>query len=151
MSYPPVILVTQNPNRKEKQMARAVSVKIPTSKVIEMVEAKLEEMKQTAKEYPKLLEAYEKDLATISNKIMKIVKDNIGKDGVLFYNNYSGASISVGKNLIGDIEFPEKPLSPDNYQTKQNKEQLEKTLKLLNLTAQESVTSSTYNSVLDLI
>ncbi len=132
-------------------MARAVSVKIPTSKVIEMVEAKLEEMKQTAKEYPKLLEAYERELASISNKIMKIVKDNIGKDGVLFYNNYSGASISVGKNLIGDIEFPEKPLSPDNYQTKQNKEQLEKTLKLLRLTEQESVSASTYNSVLDLI
>ena len=132
-------------------MARAVSVKIPTSKVIEMVEAKLEEMKQTAKEYPKLLEAYERELASISNKIMKIVKDNIGKDGVLFYNNYSGASISVGKNLIGDIEFPEKPVSPENYSIKQDKEQLEKTLKLLRLTEQESVSASTYNSVLDLI
>ena len=132
-------------------MARAVSVKIPTSKVIEMVEAKLEEMKQTAKEYPKLEEQYEKDLLAVSNKIFKIAKDNLGKDGVIFYNNYSGASMSVGKNLLGDIEFPEKPVSPENYSFKQNKEQLEKTLKLLRMTEQESVSASTYNSVLDLL
>jgi hypothetical protein len=150
MSYPPVILVSQ-PQTKENKMARAVSVKIPTSKVIEMVEAKLEEMKQTAKEYPKLEEQYEKDLLAVSNKIFKIAKDNLGKDGVIFYNNYSGASMSVGKNLLGDIEFPEKPVSPENYSFKQNKEQLEKTLKLLRMTEQESVSASTYNSVLDLL
>ena len=132
-------------------MARAVSVKIPTSKVIEMIENKLAEMKQTAKDYPKLVEQYEKDLLSVSNKIVKIVKDNLGKDGVLFYNNYSGASVSVGKSLLDGIEFPTKPEDPENWSAKQNKEQLEKTLKLLRLTEQESVSASTYNSVLDLL
>lgn len=132
-------------------MARAVSVKIPTSKVIEMVEAKLEEMKQTAKEYPKLLEAYEKEMNSVLSKVIKVAKDNSGNENVSIYNNYSGISISIGKRLVSDIEFPEKPSDPDNYTTKQNKEQLEKTLKLLRLTEQESVSASTYNSVLDLI
>jgi hypothetical protein len=132
-------------------MARAVSVKIPTSKVIEMVEAKLEEMKQTAKEYPKLLEAYNKEMNILLNKVIKVAKDNSGDEKVSFHNNYSGISINISKSLVSDIELPERPSDPDNYQTKMNKEQLEKTLKLLRLTEQESVSASTYNSVLDLI
>jgi hypothetical protein len=108
-------------------------------------------MKQTAKEYPKLLEAYEKEMNSVLSKVIKVAKDNSGNENVSIYNNYSGISISIGKRLVSDIEFPEKPSDPDNYTTKQNKEQLEKTLKLLRLTEQESVSASTYNSVLDLL
>lgn len=132
-------------------MARAVSVKIPTAKVIEMIEQKLEQMKLEAKNYPKLVEAYEKAMLATLTKVVKVAKDSIGKDGISVYSNYSGVSISLTKTLADGIEFPERPADPDNWSTKQNKEQLEKTLKLLRLTDQESVSTSTYNSVLDLI
>ena len=132
-------------------MARAVSVKIPTAKVIEMIEQKLDKMKQEAKDYPKLLEAYEKAMFATLTKVIKVAKDNAGKDGVSVYNNYSGVNISLNKTLADGIEFPERPADPDNWSTKQNKDQLEKTLKLLRLTDQESVSTSTYNSVLDLL
>ena len=132
-------------------MARAVSVKIPTAKVIEMIEAKLEQMKQEAKNYPKLVEQYEKEMNSVLNKVIKLAKDNSGSDKVSTYSNYSGISISIAKSLADGIDFPERPADPDNWSTKQNKEQLEKTLKLLRLTDQESVSTSTYNSVLDLI
>jgi hypothetical protein len=107
-------------------MARAVSVKIPTAKVIEMIEAKLAEMKQEAKDYPKLVEQYEKNLNSVLTKVIKIAKDNIGKDGVYVHNNYSGFSINVGKSFLDGIDYPERPADPDNWQTKQKKEQLEK-------------------------
>jgi hypothetical protein len=132
-------------------MARAVSVKIPTAKVIEMIEGKLEDLSQTAKDYPKLVQQYEKDLTAVLNKAIKIAKDNVGTEQISVHQSYSGVSITLNKSLFADVEFPERPADPDNWQSKQNKEQLEKTLKLLRLTEQESVSTSTYNSVLDLI
>lgn len=132
-------------------MARSVSVKIPTAKVIEMVEAKIAQMKQEDKDYPKLLENYEKEMNSILTKVIKIAKDNSVTDKVSVHNNYSGISISLSKSLIGDIEFPKQPTDPSVYYRQNKFEELEKTLKLLRLTEQESVTSSTYNSVLDLL
>jgi hypothetical protein len=61
-------------------------------------------------------------------------------------------SIALGKDLVAKIgEKPEKPTDPSTWQNKEKKEKLEKTLKLLKLTEQETITSSTYNSVLDLL
>jgi hypothetical protein len=145
-------------------MARAVSVKIPTSKVIEMIESKLEEMNKVEKDYPTLLNAYNKASKEYTKSAIELVGKNTSKavaykdfdwtsDQIAIYTDYRGSlQLNVGKALTAKLgDKPEQPESPDNYTFKQNKEQLEKTLKLLRMTEQESVSASTYNSVLDLI
>jgi len=145
-------------------MARAVSVKIPTIKVIEMIENKLAEMNKVVKEYPALLATYNKANKEYTKALAELVGKNSNKivayrdfdwtsDQIALSSDYRGsAQIYVGKGLTSKIgDKPEKPEDPDNYTFKQNLEQLEKTLKLLRMTEQESVSASTYNSVLDLI
>lgn len=145
-------------------MARSVSVKIPTSVVIEMIENKLAELTKAEADYPKLLSAYKKDIATYTADLLDLVGKN--KKSVVEYSDYEydgsniainsdwrgSVSIQIGKQLTSKVgEKPTKPENPDNYAHKNKKAELEKTLKLLKLTEQETITSSTYNSVLDLL
>lgn len=145
-------------------MARSVSVKIPTSVVIEMIETKLADLTKAEADYPKLLSAYKKDIANYTAELIELISKN--KKAVVDYSDYSfdsaniainsewrgSATIAIGKELASKIgEKPKKPEDVDNWHTKQKREQLEKTLKLLRLTEQETITSSTYNSVLDLL
>lgn len=145
-------------------MARSVSVKIPTSVVVEMIENKLAELNKAEADYPKLLSAYKKDIASYTADLLDLVGKN--KKSVVEYSDYNfdgsniainsdwrgSLSIAIGKELVSKIGTkPEKPQDPDTWQTKEKKQNLEKTLKLLKLTDQETITSSTYNSVLDLL
>lgn len=145
-------------------MARSVSVKIPTSVVIEMIETKLAELDKAETDYPKLLSAYNKAIVSYTQDVLELISKN--KKSVVDYNDYGfdgdniainsewrgSLTISIGKQLVSKIgEKPKKPEDPDNWHTKQKREQLGKTLTLLKLTEQETITSSTYNSVLDLL
>ncbi len=145
-------------------MARSVSVKIPTSVVIEMIENKLAELTKLETDYPKLLSAYKKDIATFTADLLDLIGKN--KKSVVDYSDYEwtssniainsdwrgSVSIAIGKELVGKIgKKPEKPEDPDNWGHKNKKGELEKTLKLLRLTEQETITSSTYNSVMELL
>jgi hypothetical protein len=145
-------------------MARSVSVKIPTSVVIEMIETKLAELTKAEADYPKLLSAYKKEIATFTADLVDLVAKN--KKSATEYSDFDFASgnfaihsdwrgsvsIQIGKDLVSKIGTkPTKPEEVDNYGHKNKKAELEKTLKLLRLTEQETITSSTYNSVLDLL
>lgn len=145
-------------------MARSVSVKIPTSTVIEMVEAKLAEMVKAEKDYPSLLATYNKDIKAYGKALVELISKNANKvvdysvfdfnsDNLALLKDYRDSTqIVVGKALASKLgDKPQKPEEVGGWQFNQKKEQLEKTLKLLKLTEQESVTSSTYNSVLDLL
>jgi hypothetical protein len=145
-------------------MARSVSVKIPTSTVIEMVEAKLAEMVKAEKDYPSLLATYNKDIKAYGKAVVELISKNANKvvdynsfdhngDNLALVNDYRNSTqIMVGKALASKLgDKPERPQEVGGWQFNQNKEQLEKTLKLLKLTEQESVNASTYNSVLDLL
>jgi hypothetical protein len=132
-------------------MARAVSVKIPTIKVIEMVEKKIALIKEDNITYPERLADYNKKMDSLVSKLVKIAKDNLGSEKVVAQNGYRAYSINISSELVAGIEFPNKPTEPNSYYAENQLKELEKTLKLLKLTEQESVTSSTYNSVLDLL
>lgn len=145
-------------------MARSVSVKLPTSVVVEMIENKLADIAKAEADYPKLLSAYKKDIIAFTADVLALAEKN--KKNVVSYDDYNfdgtniainsdwrgSISISLGKELVAKIGTkPEKPEDPTTWQTREKKEKLEKTLKLLKLTDQETITSSTYNSVLDLL
>jgi hypothetical protein len=145
-------------------MARSVSVKIPTSTVIEMIETKLAEIAKAEKDYPSLLTAYAKDIKAYGKTVAEFVGKNANKFVAYDEFNFESDNFSVmsdyrntvqvilGRGLLAKVgEKPTKPQEVGGWQATQHKEQLEKTLKLLKLTDQESVNASTYNSVLDLI
>lgn len=132
-------------------MARSVSVKIPTEKVIEMVESKIASIKEENATYPQRLEAYKKEMNSLLAKFIKVAKDNADSDKVYLNNGYRCFSINISTDLTSGFEFPTQPLDPTAYGRESQLRELEKTLKLLKLTDQPSVTSSTYNSVLDLL
>jgi hypothetical protein len=145
-------------------MARSVSVKLPTSVVVEMIENKLVEIAKAEADYPKLLSAYKKEIVSFTADLIDLLSKN--KKSIVDYSDYGNqednisinsdyrgsVSIAVGKEVVAKIGVkPEKPSSLDTWQNKDKKEKLEKTLSLLKLTTQETITSSTYNSVLDLL
>jgi len=145
-------------------MARSVSVKLPTSVVVEMIENKLAEIAKAEADYPKLLSAYKKDIVSFTADLIDLISKN--KKSVVDYSDYGNqednisinsdyrgsVSIAVGKEIVAKLGTkPEKPSDPDTWQNRDKKEKLEKTLSLLKLTTQETITSSTYNSVLDLL
>lgn len=148
-------------------MARSISVKIPTATVLEMVESKVAEYKDQIEQYPARLEQYKADRKAYVAKVAGIVADLIANGGqelfegewndIIRLSNRSyggGVELTIGKSLIGNLaeEAPKEPESVDGYQGVKTKlAELEKTLTVLRLTPQETVTSSTYNSVLDLL
>ena len=150
-------------------MARAVSVKIPTAKVIEMIEQKIASITADVASYPARKAEYQVAYKAYTEQVVALVSDLIANrgaelldsedsdKGIRVSTNYRNAvEITIGKDLI-DLEKPEQPEDPEpkgyynrnHYNTK--RQELEKTLRLLRMTEQETITSSTYNSVLELL
>ncbi len=149
-------------------MARAISVKIPTAKVIEMIEQKIAQINEDIASYPARKAQYRADYKAYTEAVVAILGDLIAKNGsallaeentdkgIRVSTNYRNAvEISIGKELLA-LEKPEEPTDPEpkgyyrnNYTTK--RDELEKTLRLLRMTEQDTITSSAYNSVLELL
>ena len=149
-------------------MARAISVKIPTTKVIEMIEEKIASINEDIATYPARKAQYQADYKAYTEAVVAILGDLIAKNGSallaeentdkgirLSVNYRNAVEITIGKELLA-LEKPEEPTDPEpkgyyrnNYTTKRS--ELEKTLRLLRMTEQETITSSAYNSVLELL
>lgn len=129
-----------------------------------MIENKLAEIAKAEADYPKLLSAYKKEIVSFTADLIDLVSKN--KKSIVDYSDYGNqednisinsdyrgsVSIAVGKEIVAKIGTkPEKPSDPDTWHNRDKKEKLEKTLALLKLTTQETITSSTYNSVLELL
>ena len=148
-------------------MARSISVKIPTADVLALVENKVAELKTEIAEYPARLEAYKHERKAYAKRLAEAVAHAIisggnelfegeWQDTIRVSRSYSrNVELTVGQNLMAQFdlgEAPVEPINPSNHYGAENKlKELEKTLTVLRLTPQETVTSSTYNSVLELL
>ena len=150
-------------------MARAISVKIPTAKVIEMIEAKIAEINEEIASYPARKEQFQADNEAYTKAVIERVGQAIAKRGseLLTNEDYDNAvrvstnyqnrvELTIGKDILDGLERPVQPTDPEpknyygrSYTTK--REELEKTLRLLKMSEQETITSSAYNSVLELL
>jgi hypothetical protein len=151
-------------------MARAVSVKIPTAVIIQMIEEKIASIAEDVASYPARKAQYQADYKAYTEAVVARLGSIIAERGasllseedqdksVRVSTNYRNAvEITIGKELTEGLEKPQEPTDPEpkgyynrnSYDTKRN--ELEKTLRLLRLTEQETITSSTYNSVLELL
>ena len=148
-------------------MARTLSVKIPTAKLIADVEASLAKIDsdvannaQAQKDYK---EAVKQDEAEVMSKAIEAISNpaNIGTETdspVRLTSSYRYNSISVEFDTEA-LGFPQRPTEPSHPNPKQyfgrdyvtRKELLEKNLRILKMTSQEEVSASSYSSVIDLI
>ena len=150
-------------------MARAISVKIPTAKVIEMIESKIAEINEEIATYPARKEQFQADNEAYTKAVIERVGQAIAKRGseLLTNEDYDNAvrvstnyqnrvELTIGKEILDGLVKPVQPTEPEpknyygrSYTTK--REELEKTLRLLKMSEQETITSSAYNSVLELL
>lgn len=150
-------------------MARSLAVKVPTASLIALVEEKIANIKSALATYPADVKQYEVDVKAHQSKIIataikaltdnpELVGENYDSPIRVSLNSYRGNNVEVSfdANALGFPEAPVRPSNP-NERTWYGREHatplemLEKTLKVLKLTAQEEVNASTYSSVMDLL
>jgi len=147
-------------------MARSLAVKVPTASLIALVEEKIASIKSALATYPADVKQYEQDVkahqANLVRSVIKALTENTDLIGESYDKpirvsyGYRGVDVSIDADALGLPKQPEKPANP-NERTWYGREHatplemLEKTLKVLKLTAQEEVNASTYSSVMDLL
>jgi len=131
---------------------KPINVKIATTKVIKALETRLAQIRKD-KENQKVNEAkYKKAVEKWSKDTLKIALANISKaDDVNVDTNYRN-EINVRFSLpAGSIDYSEKP-EPDfqvlnEWQYKEQVEEIENAIRILKMTDEEVVSTSTYNAI----
>jgi hypothetical protein len=148
-------------------MARTLSVKIPTSKLIADIEASIAKIDVDVAEYAEKRKQYEAEVKKYNDDLIahaiKALSDpsNIGTEHgslVRLSNNHYRNDVSVEFDVDG-LGFPKKPEEPSKPNEKtyfgreyvSRKELLERNLRILKMTTQEEVSASSYSAVIDLI
>lgn len=132
---------------------RAINVKIATVKVIAALEEKLKTMKadkanevKIRKAYDTAREKYRKDLLALASKSKSEVVDANRSS----YRDRNGKAYVTFGVYVPTEDLPEEPKEintfPD-YQYNEIVSEIENAIRLLKMTDQETVSTSTYNSV----
>ena len=148
-------------------MARSISVKVPVATLISTIQGKIAEIDEAIANYPKAREQYEKDLETykdsLSAAIAKFIKGNADKIGfnhddlVRISSSYGGRlELTFDNEALGLPKRPSEPERPNQNkwygrEHANQKDLLEKNLKILRMTTQEEVNASTYGAVMELL
>jgi uncharacterized small protein (DUF1192 family) len=162
-------LYKHHPLKKEKKMARSISVKVPTSLLIQQIEERIAQIDKEIEEYPAKRQKFEKDSEAHKKTVAKFVSDYLSKNAnKVGYDHDSVIRISehfMGNRveLIFDTSampgFPKRPEMPQTPNQREwfgrehntRKELLEKNLRILKMTSQEEVNASTYGAIMEII
>jgi len=131
---------------------KAISVKIATTKVIKALENKLAQVKKDKANQKVNEEKYSKAMEKYNKEIAKIALANITKATDLSahtrYNGELNVSFSIPK---GSLELPAEPEKDfetfHDWQYKEMVEEIENAIRILKMTDEETVSTSTYNSI----
>jgi hypothetical protein len=156
MSYPPTIIEISTTKEKRKNMAtrsKAISVKIATPKVIKALEVSLAKLEsdyasQEANEakYEKARKAWQKELVDYAVANIKKAEN--------FRTSYRSWSNSL--NIDFDLAVSEKdlPVEPTrdfesigHHTYREQKAEIENAIRILKMTDEETVSTSTYQAV----
>lgn len=127
---------------------RAINVKIPTKKVIESLSASLAKREDEIKNYPKLNDEYKKAHEAWQKDMVKLI--DISKPteiDIRTWRNNSSIMLTFKVDESKLTEAPTPPDSPDNWKFKEETEELRNAIRILKMTEEEHVSTSTYNSV----
>lgn len=149
-------------------MARSISVKIPTASLIQTIENKIAEIDKAIADYPRLRDEYEvaneKYKVKVAEFVSAYVAKNVSKigydyDSTIRLTRTYGDKVCLEFDTDSITGFPEKPDEPERpngmkYYGRDyanQKELLEKNLKILRMTTQEEVSASTYGAVMEIL
>lgn len=132
---------------------KAISVKIPTARVIKALETKLAQLEkdyatqgENEAKYQKAYKAWQKELAEFA--VGKIAKaENIRTN----YRSWN-STLNVDFDLIlKDGEFPKEPEKDfeviHSHTYNEQKEEMSNAIRILKMTDEELVSASTYNAI----
>jgi hypothetical protein len=142
-------------NRKETPMARnskAINVKIATTKVIKALESALDKLNKDFASQEANEAKHDKAVKAWNKEIGKLALAQISKaEDLSAHTRYNGeiqVSFSLPKNAI---ELPAEPkkdyVSIHEWQYRENKEEIENAIRILKMTDEELVSTSTYNAI----
>ena len=131
---------------------KAINVKIATAKVIKALETKLAQLKKdkanqkdNEAKHKKVMEKYHKDIA-------KLAVDKINKaTDVSASTRYNGDVYLSFTLPAGTITLPDEPQKDfeviNDWQYREVIEEIENAIRILKMTDEEVVSTSTYNSI----
>jgi hypothetical protein len=144
---------TNKGDRMARGNGRTINVKIPTQKVIKALESRLEVIKAEYKMQDELEAKYQKSMDKWKKEVIKFAMDNVAKAENL-RTNYRGwaSTLNVDFDLsVSEKDFPKEPerthefINAHTY--KDSVDEIENALRILKLTDEEVVSTSTYNSI----
>jgi predicted nucleic acid-binding protein len=132
---------------------RTMNVKIPTVKVIAALESKLTQIKGDYVKQDEYEKQYQKQIDAWRKQVIKFATDNISKAENL-RTNYTPwrNTLNVDFDLkINEAEFPKEPgrdyQQMNSHAYEEMVEEINSTIRILKLTDEEVVSTSTYNSI----
>jgi predicted metalloendopeptidase len=132
--------------------SKAINVKIATAKVIKALETKLAQLKKDKANYKDNEAKYKKAMEKYQKEVGKLALAQIGKAKDITastrYNNDVYLSVTLP---AGTITLPDEPqreyevIHDHNY--REMVEEIENAIRILKMTDEETVSTSTYNSI----
>jgi hypothetical protein len=131
---------------------KAINVKIATTKVIKALETKLAQLQKDKANQKNNEEKHQKAMEKYNKEVAKLALAQISKATDLSANVRYNGQINVDFNLpAGTIELPKQPEKDfDTYhewQYKEMVEEIENAIRILKMTDEEMVSTSTYNAI----
>ena len=131
---------------------KSISVKIATTKVIKALETKLAQIQKDKANQKVNEEKFSKAQEKYNKEVGKLALEKIAKaEDLSAHTTYNG-QISVSFNLpAGSITLPDEPQkdfeSFNEWQYKEMVEEIENAIRILKMTDEEVVSTSTYNAI----
>ena len=131
---------------------KSINVKIATTKVIKALETKLAQLQKDKANQKVNEERFEKAQKAYNKEVAKLALAQIAKAEDLSASVRYNGQINVDFNLPkGSIELPAEPTrdfeSFHDWQYKEMVEEIENAIRILKMTDEEVVSTSTYNSI----
>ena len=131
---------------------KAINVKIATTKVIKALETKLAQLQKDKANQKVNEEKFDKAQKAYNKEIAKIALANISKAEDLSahtrYNGEIAVSFNLPKNSLDLPDEPQKDFeSFHDWQYKEMVEEIENAIRILKMTDEEVVSTSTYNAI----
>ncbi len=131
---------------------KSISVKIATNKVIKALETKLAQLQKDKANQKSNEEKFDKAQRAYNKEVAKLALAQISKATDLSANVRYNGVINVDFNLpAGTINLPDEPKkdfeSFHEWQYKEMVEEIENAIRILKMTDEEVVSTSTYNAI----
>lgn len=133
-------------------MARAISVKVATIKVIKALEASLAKLEKDYTEQEANKAKYEKARKAWAKEVGKLAIAQITKAENLSANKRYNGEINIDFNLpAGSIELPAEPeqdfVTMASWQYESQRGEIENAIRILKMTDEEVVNATTFKSI----